>query len=79
MSDSGAVTGTIARRLRKKTKSVPKGRKVKVTFHLMSKARPTTKSGKPIGKTWHDDWPEFYEQLKVLARRYKLTIRKMAK
>jgi hypothetical protein len=76
MSDTGAVTGTIARRLRKKTKKGPVGRKVKIAFHIMSKPRPAS-GGPRRGRDWHDDWPEFFEQLKALAKRYQLTIRKM--
>jgi len=80
MSDSGAVSGTVARKLRKKPRGKPKkpkGKKVKVRFLLMSKARPTRKDGTPKGRTWHDDWPEFYERLKVLLRRYKMTIQRI--
>jgi hypothetical protein len=78
MSDAGAVTGTITRKLRKKSKKRAAGAnepKVAVSFLIMSKKRPKPKPGVKA-RDWNDDWPEFYEQLKGLARRYQLTIKK---
>lgn len=72
MSDQGEVTGTVARRPRKKTGATArKGtKKTQITFVYASKVR------KGKGKTWDDDWPEFLERLKALMKRYKITIRK---
>jgi hypothetical protein len=80
MSDQGEVTGTIARRPRKKAKGGPTvkkgGKKVQMTFLLESKARPRVRGGRKA-RTWDDDWPEFLERLKALLKRFKVTIKKL--